>query len=130
MFAWPGYKFLITCKTTQAAQSQHAFNKLLDFLLIVKHDHTEIWQEVEKTIAAAEKPFKIQYALFFEHSPMFGGEKIIPTSFKHGDFARSIIHTCKHGASWMKTLTSKHHQQVMEVYKAFIENHEIIVTHE
>ena len=131
MLAWPGHKFLVTCKNTRVGQSQRAFNELIDFPVIVQRDHTEVWREVEKTIAAAEKPFKMSYAIFFEHSPMFGGERVIPADFQHGDFAKSILNLCQFGAAWMKSLSSqRRRQEIKDAYKAFRENHEIIVTHE
>jgi len=130
MLAWPRHKFLVTCKNTRIGQSRHALDELIDFPVIVQHDHTGVWREVEKTIAAAEKPFKMTYALFFEHSPMFGGERVIPADFRHGDFARSILNLCQFGADWMKSLSSqRRRQEAADAYKAFRENHEIIVTH-
>lgn len=129
ILSWPGHKYLLAAKNTTTQQSQHAIQKVAEFPVIIKHDHTELWREAESIIAATEKPLQIHYVLFFENSPMFGGEKTIPASFTHGDFARSIIHTCKHGAPWMASLTKKRREEVMELYKMFRQNHEIIVTH-
>lgn len=131
MLSWPGHKYLISAKNTRIKANQQALDLVCEFPIITKKDHTEAWREAEKTISAAKKPFTLQYALFFEHSPMFSGEKNIPTSFKHGDFARSILNICKYGADWMRSLSSKaRREEVTTAYKQFRENHEIIVTHE
>ncbi len=127
---WPGHKFLITAKNTHVGQSKTQFETLSqNMTVIVKRDHNEVWREAEQILTAAEqKPLTLQYVLFFERSPMFGGEKTIAVEFTHGDFARSIIHTCTHGAPWIKSLSSTRREQVMEVYKAFRQNHEILIT--
>jgi len=136
MLAWPGHKFLISAKHTRVQANTQALDLICEFPIIKKKDHVEVWREVEKTIAAAEKPFKMQYAIFFEHSPMFGGERVIPADFQHGDFAKSIIDLCRYAgegehATWINSLSSKkHRQEAADAYKAFRENHEIVVTHE
>lgn len=136
MLAWPGHKFLVTCKNTSVGQSRRAFDELIEFPVIVKKDHTEVWREVEKTIAAAAPIDKMQYAIFFERSPMFGGERTIPADFQHGDFARSILDMCQYAgegeyAPWINSLSSqKHRQEAADALKQFRENHEIIVIKE
>lgn len=130
MLTWPDHKFVITTRNARVAENPNRYQALLrELVLIVKSDAAEVWREAESIIAEAKKPMRLDYALFFECSPMFSGERIIPADFKHGDFARTLIHICKNGADWMKSLSSqKRHKEAMSAYKAFRENHEITVT--
>lgn len=131
MLTWPDHKFVITTRNVRIAENPNRYQELLrEMVMIVKSDATEVWREAESLIAAAEKPLRLDYALFFERSPMFSGERVITADFKHGDFAGSILHMCKYGAPWMGLLSSqKHRKEATDAYKAFRENHEIIITH-
>lgn len=108
MLSWNDHKFLVTCKNTRVGQSkqEQELDSTVDFTVIVKDNHTEMWREVEKTIAAAEKPFTVLYMLFFEKCIVLGDKRVIPADFQQGDFARSILNLCQFGDDWMKALSS------------------------
>lgn len=129
MLTWPDHKFVITTRNARVAENPNRYQELLrEMVLIVKSDATEVWREAESLLAAAEKPMRLDYALFFEHSPMFSGQRDIVKKFVHGDFAKEILAVCKKGGKWVEFLSSGRQKEIMTMYKEFRETHEITVT--